>query len=144
MSGEQIRIGDREREAAVSALGEHYAAGRIDKDEYDERSERAYAAKTAADLAPLFRDLPNGSRATAAPRPQREPRRHEFGWGFPVLPILVIVGFLVVVSHFWPLWIVFGVLWWTGVLRFGRRRFRRGWSDDHNSGSWRSDRGSWA
>ena len=37
----ELRIGDDEREAAVTALGEHYAAGRLTKDEYDERAERA-------------------------------------------------------------------------------------------------------
>ena len=53
-----MRIGDAEREAAVTALGEHYAAGRLTLEEYDERTSRAYAARTLADLWPLFRDLP--------------------------------------------------------------------------------------
>jgi hypothetical protein len=54
-----MRIGDGEREAAVRALGEHYAAGRLDAAEYEERTTAAYAARTAADLAPLFADLPH-------------------------------------------------------------------------------------
>ena len=37
--GPELRIGDAEREATISALGEHYAAGRLTKEEYDERSD---------------------------------------------------------------------------------------------------------
>ena len=37
--GPELRIGDAEREAAVTALGEHYAAGRLTKEEYDERAD---------------------------------------------------------------------------------------------------------
>ena len=39
MNGPELRIGDDDREAAVTALGEHYAAGRLTKEEYDERAD---------------------------------------------------------------------------------------------------------
>jgi len=35
------RISDGDRDAAVQALGEHYAIGRLDKAEYDERVDLA-------------------------------------------------------------------------------------------------------
>jgi hypothetical protein len=54
-----LRIGNAEREAAVRELGEHYASGRIDGAEYEERTSAAYAARTADDLTPLFADLPH-------------------------------------------------------------------------------------
>jgi hypothetical protein len=53
-----LRIGDAERDAAVAALGEHFAAGRIDAQEYEDRSSAAWAARSAGALAPLFEDLP--------------------------------------------------------------------------------------
>uniref|UniRef100_UPI001C243A1D DUF1707 SHOCT-like domain-containing protein n=1 Tax=Nocardia alni TaxID=2815723 RepID=UPI001C243A1D len=53
-----VRIGTAEREQAAAALGEHFAAGRLEVDEYDDRVGRAYTAKTNADLAALFSDLP--------------------------------------------------------------------------------------
>ena len=53
-----LRVGDAERQQAVTALGEHYAAGRLDQDEYDTRIQTAYAAKTRVDLQGLFGDLP--------------------------------------------------------------------------------------
>ncbi|GAA1426180.1 hypothetical protein GCM10009616_00050 [Microlunatus lacustris] len=52
------RIGDAERDRAVDALQEHMAAGRLDREEFDERLGRALAARTVADLQPLFADLP--------------------------------------------------------------------------------------
>ena len=55
---EPVRIGNSEREAAVRALGEHFAEGRLEPEEYEERASAAYAARTADDLAPLFKDLP--------------------------------------------------------------------------------------
>ena len=72
-----VRIGTAEREAAASALSEHFAAGRLEQDELEERLDRAYAAKTGADLEPLFRDLPQPGLPVAAAEPDRAagPRR---------------------------------------------------------------------
>jgi TM2 domain-containing membrane protein YozV len=53
-----VRIGNLEREAAVRELGEHFAEGRLDPEEYEQRASAAYAARTNDDLAPLFADLP--------------------------------------------------------------------------------------
>jgi len=54
----QPRIGDRERDEAVRLLQEHLAAGRLDQSEFSERMSAALAARTQADLEPLFVDLP--------------------------------------------------------------------------------------
>ena len=53
-----IRIGTAERDAAMKALDAHLEAGRLDVDEYGERSARAAVAVTAPELAALFDDLP--------------------------------------------------------------------------------------
>ena len=53
-----IRIGTAERDAAMKALDEHLEAGRLEVDEYGERSARASVATTAPELAALFDDLP--------------------------------------------------------------------------------------
>ena len=55
-----IRIGTAEREAAVKALGDHFAQGRLEPHEFEERMAAAYASRTAADLDRLFDDLPRG------------------------------------------------------------------------------------
>jgi Flp pilus assembly protein TadB len=66
---DQLRIGDAEREGAARELGEHFAMGRITADEHGERLEQIWSARTAADLAPAFRDLPR-------PRAQHAPQVH--------------------------------------------------------------------
>lgn len=56
-----LRIGTAEREQAVKALGEHFAQGRLEPDEFEERMTAAYAARTASELDRLFDDLPTAS-----------------------------------------------------------------------------------
>lgn len=60
---ENMRIGDAEREAAVARLQNHMADGRLTPDEFNERMDRAFEAKTAAEITTLFSDLP-GSGAS--------------------------------------------------------------------------------
>jgi Domain of unknown function (DUF1707)/TM2 domain len=84
-----IRIGNAEREAAVRALGDHYAQGRLDQEEYEERTTAAYAARTSDDLVPLFDDLPRDEQTTTVlPAPPtvaapalRSPRDPEAPYG---------------------------------------------------------------
>ncbi|MGI5325505.1 DUF1707 SHOCT-like domain-containing protein [Actinomadura nitritigenes] len=54
------RIGDAERDVVVSVLHGHFAAGRLDPAELEERLTRALASKTLGDLRRLVMDLPNG------------------------------------------------------------------------------------
>ena len=54
----QIRIGDAERQSALTALGEHMSAGRLDIDEYGDRTAQVSTAKTRGQLLDLFADLP--------------------------------------------------------------------------------------
>ncbi|WNV90664.1 DUF1707 domain-containing protein [Umezawaea sp. Da 62-37] len=58
MSKPDIRIGDTEREEALKALGEHMSAGRLELDEYGDRTAMVTTAKTRRDLLALFADLP--------------------------------------------------------------------------------------
>ncbi|HEX3792301.1 MAG TPA: DUF1707 domain-containing protein [Pseudonocardiaceae bacterium] len=54
-----FRIGDAERESAMTALGEHMAAGRLTIDEYGDRSAQVTTAKTRGELFAQFSDLPS-------------------------------------------------------------------------------------
>ncbi|RKT56603.1 TM2 domain-containing protein [Saccharothrix australiensis] len=68
-----MRIGNQQREAAISALNEHFAAGRLEIGEYEQRVGYATAAQTAAELAALFQDMP-------PPHPQfLPPPRTQYG-----------------------------------------------------------------
>ena len=68
----EIRIGDTEREAAMTALGEHMSAGRLDVDEYGERSAKVVAAKTRGELLEIFADLPDPRPVFGTPQPVRQ------------------------------------------------------------------------
>lgn len=61
----RIRVGHAERESAVTELGEHLTAGRLDPDEYAERAAAAYSARTDDELDALFADLPRPPAAVA-------------------------------------------------------------------------------
>jgi GntR family transcriptional regulator len=65
-SGQHLRVSDAEREAVTGRLAEHFAAGRLDQAEFDDRVGRAISAKTRADLSGLFAGLPE-TGAPAAP-----------------------------------------------------------------------------
>jgi hypothetical protein len=54
----RLRASDADRERTVELLREHHAVGRLTADEFHERLERAYAAKTRGDLDELLADLP--------------------------------------------------------------------------------------
>ncbi|MGC2373928.1 MAG: DUF1707 domain-containing protein, partial [Solirubrobacteraceae bacterium] len=54
----QIRVSDADRERLVEELHEHTVAGRLTAEEYEQRLEAVYAARTRADLDALRTDLP--------------------------------------------------------------------------------------
>jgi len=119
----ELRIGDADREAAVADLGEHYAQGRLTKEEYDERTDAVWSARTRSDLAPLFADLPGsayaGAQRAAVPPvggpwvPARRPGRLPAGAGVPWTAVKVAVAALLVltvVTHL-PFILLAGALW---------------------------------
>ncbi|WUI02173.1 DUF1707 domain-containing protein [Spirillospora sp. NBC_00431] len=65
---DEIRVGDAERDAVMLALHDHFAAGRLDRAELDERLGTALSAKTRGDLRALVRDLPE---PTGLPEPEK-------------------------------------------------------------------------
>lgn len=137
----EFRIGDAEREQAQAMLGDHYAAGRLDHDEYTERLDRIWSARTGAELGPVFIDLPGASgpigpargaaypfstpaarRPVAArPRSSRPP--------LPLLVLLVVLAAVAVLSHL-PL-ILVGLGVWFFFLRGGGCGSRRLHSSTH-------------
>ena len=60
-----IRVSDADRDQAIAELSEHFQAGRLTQEEFEERSGRALQARTGDDLAALFTDLPGRDTALA-------------------------------------------------------------------------------
>ncbi len=106
---QQMRVSDAERQAAADRLAEHFADGRLDQAEFDERAGLAMSAKTQADLNALFTDLPE----TGAPAgPELPPRRHHRS----VLSLVLIVVIILAAAHA----VLFaGPLLWLAVLAVG-------------------------
>jgi hypothetical protein len=144
----QIRIGDTERESALSALSEHMTAGRLDIDEYGDRTARVSTAKTRGDLLALFGDLPEPHPTFGTPIPQYVPEpeqapvlaRRNFGMrqrlAASAVPLaaLVAVGLYFAV-HFWVVFLIpaavvllSGAIWgddWKHQRRLVRERQRQ-------------------
>ena len=86
-----IRVSDADRDRALAELSEHFQAGRLTHEEFEERSGLALRAKTGKDLTTLLADLP----LTQGPvtRPAVSPRDVSpfLPSRVPVVPIAVVV-----------------------------------------------------
>ncbi|MEU2870013.1 DUF1707 domain-containing protein [Streptomyces olivoreticuli] len=66
-----MRASDAERDRVADALREAVAEGRLDMQEFEQRLDAAYKARTHSELEPLVRDLP-ASTGSAAPAPAQQ------------------------------------------------------------------------
>jgi hypothetical protein len=91
-AGADLRISDADRDQAIARLSEHFQAGRLTTEEFDERSGKALQAKTGRELAVLFTDLPPAQAGAAqAGTAQAGTVARHTGWRMPALPIVVAV-----------------------------------------------------
>jgi len=115
-----LRVGDVERDNAARALGEHFAVGRLEQDEYDQRLEAVLRARTQGDLMALFRDLPQ-NRAVVSSRPAVVARHQRSR--VPFLPVLLLlVGVAIATGAVWVIWVGLGSLLLAKKIDHDRRR----------------------
>jgi hypothetical protein len=144
-----VRIGDAERDTAVERLGEHFAAGRLTKEEFDERATQASAARYDDDLRPLFADLPGAESSTRGvarlhggwPGSQdrwsagRDPWAARAAWQAshprrpgghvpPFVPVF-IVAMVISAAVFITPWLLFGLFWIGCLASHGARQHAR-------------------
>ena len=102
MTDRPIRASDKDRDLVVDVLRDAYTDGRLDIDEFQERTEAAYVARTWGELRDLTGDLPvepmlgadlEPPAAEPVPVMKRQPRRRS-----PLGPVLPIVFIWVVIS----------------------------------------------
>jgi len=136
----QLRAGDADRDAILTQLTEHFGAGRLTAEEFDERSGQALTARTFGELNELMCDLPRIRDPLPEHRPPPAPR----GTGYldALIPVGVAIAFVTSAvtigtpHHDWfPWWIVplVLILIWKAVSRLrasqpGDRP--RGWPAD--------------
>jgi hypothetical protein len=122
------RIGDADRDQAVDCLREHLAQGRLSQDEFEERLQRAITAKTAADLQPLFVDLPEPRPNTVqgiAPMPTPWPASRPPAQATPPAPPAsqpqmssgAATALTIATAVAWPVWLLVSFatswrFWW--------------------------------
>jgi len=112
-----LRASDADRQAAISALSDHYTDGRLDSAEFEARMSAASQAVFVHDLAPLFVDLPSreitatGPWSARSPEPWARPRRgHHRPHLLPLAVLLLVVS--VAVPHRGPeVWPILLMLW---------------------------------
>lgn len=68
-----LRVGDADREAVAVGLREHFAQGRLTLDEFQQRLDAVFAAKTDLDLARITSDLPHAGGYAQQWPPARPP-----------------------------------------------------------------------
>jgi hypothetical protein len=113
----EMRAGDADRQLVADRLRAALEEGRLDLQEYDERVQRAYAAKTYGDLDGLLSDLP-GSRVVQAPpaigdvvqNPTREWLGQVWRAWIGVVAVTTAVWALTglgagAMHYFWPVWV---------------------------------------
>jgi DUF1707 SHOCT-like domain len=76
----ELRVSDEDRDATLTALGEHAAAGRLTLDELEQRAGQALTAKTRGDLDVLTRDLPATTTGTTGDVQAAASRRKPIRW----------------------------------------------------------------
>ena len=79
----RIRASDADRDRTAALLREHLAAGRLNDEEFNERLDKTYAARTLGELDQLLSDLP-GIDLYHLPDHSVE-RRGQSGFGLPWL-----------------------------------------------------------
>lgn len=126
-----IRASDADRDRTANMLREHHAAGRLDADEFNERLDKVFAAKTIGDLDDLTADLPAvdpyplptsslsrrppGSELPAASVLDAMSRGRgrlspawQAAWGswLGTALLLIIIWALTGAGYPWPLWVI--------------------------------------
>lgn len=121
MGREEMRAADADRHVVADKLRAALDEGRLDLHEYDERLQRAYAAKTYGELDLLLTDLPNvapvavpsATAVVAAEGNQHVTAQwlmHVWSSWLPTVTITTAVWLVASLAaqeplYFWPIWI---------------------------------------
>lgn len=109
-----VRASDQDRERTAQSLREHFADGRLDQDELDQRVQAAYRATSTRELHALTADLPplpvspQEHRAQLAARRSQLQRRLVQQTGGAIVPFVVCTVIWLASGAsgaFWPIWV---------------------------------------
>jgi Domain of unknown function (DUF1707) len=124
-SSGDVRVSNAEREEVIERLHGHAADGRLTLEEFEERVNEVYAAKTGAELRATLRELP-GPGVGVGVGPYRGPWRVP-RIGFVPVPLIVLaVVVAIVVLTPAPFALIPITVWSMVAIAFVRRRRRFG------------------
>jgi len=119
-----VRVSDAERDEVLASLRGHFASGRLSLEEFNERVDETYAAKTDVELRHVLRELPTQQHSAqhSAPRTRRRPPPPDYPmhgllrrWRRPrpaFARFLAVNGICIGVwaasgaGYFWPIWVL--------------------------------------
>lgn len=113
------RAGDRDRHKAAARLGQAFAQGYLQIDEYEQRVQRVFQAHTTGEVRELLTDLPLDRIRRADPRrlaaraaaARRGVNIHLAAYLAIATVVLVVwagVAATTSASYFWPMWPLLG------------------------------------
>jgi hypothetical protein len=144
---DRFRTSDADRDRVAALLRDHFAEGRLTREELDERLTATLSATTFGDLRRVLADLPGPAPVPRPPHrlaPRAAPLRIARRRGPRMLPLamLALVAVLLIPGAGWVflaffqavllLWLVTGL---AGIFAAGRfyRRIRRDWRSGYSS-----------
>ena len=119
---QQLRASDADRNTAATMLGNAYAEGRLDNDEYQQRLDQAMSSKNLGELVPVLSDIvptaTGTSASPASPPSSRGGGRPGFMGQFPRWWLGLAVMFNLIwlmtvlgtghLIYYWPMWPMLG------------------------------------
>jgi DUF1707 SHOCT-like domain len=112
-----LLVSDADRTHVSGELREHYEAGRLTLEEFQERLDEVHAARTEGQLRQVLRQLPSANLPSVRPR---DTRWRSLALQYALVNIIAILVWLFGGANgdFWPKWVLLGTL-----IMFTRRTF---------------------
>lgn len=117
----ELRASDRDRTLVTSILGDAFAEGRLDPEEYQERLDQALTIRTLGEVTPLVQDIWQVGRPTGRPAPRRSNLERGLdvavGAGIGTWLLVAVVTNVIWIAtslgsgfgYYWPIWPMLGV-----------------------------------
>jgi len=103
-----VRASAEDRDKVLAQLRLNTGAGRLDMDEFEERLDQAWQARTTGELHAVVADLPFIEAPEDRERRQRLIRKAILTPYLGVMALLIGIWLVSGAGYFWPVWPMFG------------------------------------
>jgi fatty acid desaturase len=118
-----LLVSDADRARVAGQLREHYEAGRLTLEEFQERLDEAHAARTEGQLRNVLRQLPAAKLPTVK---LRDTRWQSLALQYALVNVVAVLIWVFggATGDFWPKWVFLVTLFFFTRRAFGRSRRR--------------------